>query len=521
MVKLHPNQVELEGAERGRHFTASTVFLVLFMCLGSSAYSYSISVISNTLGQPTFLAYMGLDTDENAASLIGVIVSMYYAGGFFGVVLVNPIADRWGRKPAIAVGATITLLSGAIEAGSVNLAMFIVFRFLNGAGALMLAMMVPLWITECAPANVRGAMAQLHGVLIQIGYILSSYVGVGFYHDKSAGANVWRGPIAIGCLPCLLLLAGLWWIPESPRFLLLRGRHEDALKVALRLHSTPNDPNHEFVHKEMFQMRRQIDVDRTLNSSWLELLRRPSYRKRVLMTIFVMFSVNASGGIVIANFGPTLYKNLGYGPSKQLLLNAGIFAASLAGGAACVFYTERVRRPTLIGIGLILCAVIVACYTALSTVYIGTTNKAGQGAAVSMTYIFFIAYGACVEGPFYYYAPEFYPTHLRAKGMTITIGTFVLLSIMWTQVTPIAIANIGWRYFMIFSILSCFGGIVIWIWYPNTQGKSLEEIAALFGDDDLVVVYQKDVHIDHESHKIVAEIHVEHEKQVITEEIEE
>ncbi|EXJ77940.1 hypothetical protein A1O3_09099 [Capronia epimyces CBS 606.96] len=521
MVKFHTTQREIESVGPGRQYNVKTVLVILFMCFGSVSYAYSVSVISNTLGQPSFLEYMGLNTNPNAAAIIGAIPSLYFAGGFFGAICCEYIADRWGRKPAIAVGAVTTLISTAILAGSVNIAMFIAFRFINGFGALMLAMLVPLWITECAPPGVRGAFAQLNGVLLQVGYILSSYVGVGFFYYKGAGENVWRAPLALGCLPCLVLLAGLWWTPESPRFLLLKGRHEQALKITARLHSTASNANHEFVQKEMYQMRKQIELDRTLNASWVELLRRPSYRKRVFMAIFIVFSITGTGGVVIATFGPSLYEGLGYSPAKQLLLNAGIFATSIVGGLACVFYTEHMRRPTLIGIGLILCAVVVACFAALSKVYIGTTHKAGQAAAVSMTYLFFVAYGAFVEGPYYYYAPELFPTHLRAKGMAITIGTFTLFSIMWTQVTPTAIKNIGWRYFLVFIILSFVGGVIIWAFFPNTQGKSLEEIAALFGDDDLVVVYQKDVHVDLEAHRVVAEIHGEQEKQDVTGTLEE
>lgn len=514
MVKLHTTQREHESLDERRQWNVQTVFIILFMCLGSVSYAYSISVISTTLGQPSFLEYMKLDTAHNAEALIGAITSLYFAGGFFGLITCEYIADRWGRKPAIAVGAMITMISIAILAGSVNVAMFIVFRFINGFGSLMLAMLVPLWITECAPPNVRGSFAQLNGVLLQVGYILSSYIGVGFFFYEKGGHNVWRAPLALGCLPCAILLAGLWWIPESPRFLLLKYRHEEASKIIARLHSTSNDDdNNEFVQKEIFQMRKQIDLDRTLDASWIEMVRRPSYRKRVLMAVFIVFSITASGGLVISIYAPTLYRNLGYPPEKQLLFNAGMVATSLAGGVGCIFYTERMRRPTLIGIGLILCAIIVACYTALSKVYVDTPNTSGLNAAVAMTYIFFVAYGGFIEGPYYYYAPELFPTHLRAKGMTVTVGTFTLLSIMWAQVAPTAIANIGWRFFLIFIILSLVGGVVIWATFPNTQGKTLEEVAALFGDDDLVAVYQKDMHIDPLTHQVIEDIHVDEEKQ--------
>jgi len=114
--------------------------------------------------------------------------------------------------------------------------------------------------------------------------------GVGFYFDKSIAA--WRGPLAVGCVPCVVLLVGLWWLPESPRFLLMKDRAEEAWKVMHQLHATSDI---EYVQREMFQMQRQIELDRKLPSSWLEMFRRRSYRKRMGMAIFICFAIQASG----------------------------------------------------------------------------------------------------------------------------------------------------------------------------------------------------------------------------------
>jgi MFS family permease len=134
-------------------------------------------------------------------------------------------------------------------------------------------------------------------------------------------------------------------------------------------------------------------------------------------------------------------------------------------------------------------------------------NRAGKIAAVSMTYIFLAGYSGSVEGPFYYYGAEFFPTHLRAKGMALQGTTFAWTSIMWAQSGSTALKNIGWRYFIIFIVLTFLSIIIIYFWFPDTKGKSLEEVAALFGDEDLVVVYQRDIHIDAEHHKIIADVH--------------
>jgi hypothetical protein len=123
-----------------------------------------------------------------------------------------------------------------------------------------------------------------------------------------------------------------------------------------------------------------------------------------------------------------------------------------------------------------------------------------------MTYVFLAAYAGSVEGPFYYYGAEFFPTRLCAKGMALQTTTFAWTGILWAHSGSTALKNIGWRYFLVFIMLTSFSIIIIYFWFPDTKGKSLEEVASFFGDEDLVVVYQRDIRIDAEHHKIVADV---------------
>jgi hypothetical protein len=159
-------------------------------------------------------------------------------------------------------------------------------------------------------------------------------------------------------------------------------------------------------------------------------------------------------------------------------------------------------------------AALMSCYTALTAQFLDSTNFDGQRAAVAMLYLFFFFYAATVDGPTWFYTAELFPTHLRGKGMVIGTGTYALSSLVWVMSGPTAIKNIGWRFFLIFIILNVLSAIAILLFFPDTKGKSLEEIAALFGDDDLVVVYQRDIHIDQDNHA-VADIHGEGEKAAI------
>lgn len=108
--------------------------MIVGVAWGSAAYGYAGSIIATTLGQPSFYAYMGLDTAPNAAALIGTMNGLFYAGGFIGAIGIGKVSDRYGRKFSLALGAGIILVSNALLAGSVNMTMFIIFRFFQGLG---------------------------------------------------------------------------------------------------------------------------------------------------------------------------------------------------------------------------------------------------------------------------------------------------------------------------------------------------------------------------------------------------
>lgn len=164
----------------------------------------------------------------------------------------------------------------------------------------MLLMSVPLWITEIAPPEGRGVLASIHGVAATCGYVLASYTGVGFYYLNGHG-NQWRGPLALACLFPIITLCLLPLLPESPRYLLAKGREDEAWGIIQRLHRTRDDPDSLYARKEFVQLQKQYDLDSSLDSSWKILLTRPSYRRRVLIAGSVLPFLYSSGTLSISS----------------------------------------------------------------------------------------------------------------------------------------------------------------------------------------------------------------------------
>jgi len=173
-----------------------------------------------------------------------------------------------------------------------NSGMFISFRFFVGVGANAFVPVTGVYTSELAPPALRGFFGGLNGVLILSGYSRASYMGLAFFHSTNPVAQ-WRAPLGLALLFPALMLLMLPIFPESPRWLLLKNRPEEAERVVRRLHKGRSDD--EFSRSEFYQMRTQAEYDRVQNSSWKELFSRPSYRRRAIIVILIGAFGQASG----------------------------------------------------------------------------------------------------------------------------------------------------------------------------------------------------------------------------------
>ena len=384
----------------GRQFRIYNVLMVLLMSAGSMSYGYSASIIATTLAQPAFLTYFNLagpNASSNANQLIATMNGLYQAGGFLAVFSTSWLADKWGRKVAIAVSAVITIISGALLAGSVHIGMFIAFRFVSGAGAFMILAAVPVWMNEVVPPSIRGVLVDIHGAALLFGYMLATWIGYGFYLYRPVDNVQWRAPLAFQVVWPSILLCGLYWMPESPRWLLLNSRAEQANAVLRKLH-TPAEAAVEFV-----QIKKQMEIDRRLPSSYWSMFTKPSYRKRTLIGIATTCSVQFSGILVINNYGPALYAGLGFDTNTQFLYQGGWITLAFGCGCLSLFFVDRFPRNKFIAFGILGCmgSLIVEC--ALDATYASASallhpNTIALKAAVAMIYVYVVFYEICLDG---------------------------------------------------------------------------------------------------------------------------
>lgn len=143
---------------------------------------------------------------------------------------------------------------------------------------------VPILMNEIVPVAFRGALVDIHAIMLVLGYAIQGWVGFAFFF-WDGGSNTWRPPMALTMVWPLALLIGLPFLPESPRWLCMKDRGAEAQRILEKLHSDARDPDHSIAAAEFYQIQRQMEIDRTLGNSWMHIWRKPSYRKRALLAI--------------------------------------------------------------------------------------------------------------------------------------------------------------------------------------------------------------------------------------------
>ena len=269
-----------------------------------------------------------------------------------GCLVVAWLADRFGRVRAIQIISAISVIGAIIQGASVHIAMFLVGRTLGGMGAGMMNVIAPLYQSEVSPPKMRGKMVGLHGFLLVCGYAVAAWIGLGCYYEKNPDVQ-WRLCLCMQIVSPGFLLIATPWIPESPRWLILRDKSEKGLQTLKKLHRSNDDPDDLLAQEEYLQIQEQLRLERQDNVGLWQQLKRPSVRKRFLTGLFVQCVGQSTGILVTSNYQILLWHNLNIKGAMPLVLY-GLYTS----WAACLNLVssriiDRVGRIRLLVIGLV------------------------------------------------------------------------------------------------------------------------------------------------------------------------
>ncbi|MCO5590307.1 hypothetical protein L7F22_044276 [Adiantum nelumboides] len=465
-----------------------------FAAFGSFTYGYDLGVIAGVLESPDFLRVTNLENKDDAtANYLGFIASSMVLGAFVACLPTSIIADKLSRRTAIVISAGIFIFGAILQAAAQNREMMMAGRFITGLGIGGLTMLAPLYQSEIAHPSMRGSLTTLQQLFLGIGAFIASLSNYGLLKHHLGTAFQWRFALALQIAPAIPLVTCMFFLPESPRWLMLKGRKEEAQQTLARLHAR-NEIQNPFVLSQMTELEAAVQRDQEAerkHGGWTSLFTNRQTFRKVLLGIILQFSVQMTGVSAIQYFSPTIFSVFGFSVERSLLFNSIANVFALVGEFCAVLFVDRVgRRIPLIGCNLG-SGITFIIGTALMAIYPATDAKNNKGAAyafVVMTWLFqwFFSFGI---GPLSWtYPVEIFSTGMRARGTAVTTMASYLSNFMIGQVSPIALKNVGWRYYLVFAICGFTNALTIFLFFPETKGRTLEEMDLYMEEMPWIVV---------------------------------
>ncbi|KAJ3843839.1 general substrate transporter [Lentinula raphanica] len=458
----------------------------LFASLGSIIFGYDLGVIAGVLSATDFIDTMG--SRFNDPNLEGLITSILLLGCFAGMFPVAYFADNLGRRKTIQIGALVYMLGGALQTGARNMDMMWAGRFFAGFGIGIMADLAPLYQAEIAHPSIRGRLTTLQQFMLGIGAFAASWITYGTSAGLKGTQAEWRVPLGIQIVPALPLFAFILLLPESPRWLAEKGRLDEATKTLAKLHAhgNINDP---FVVSQMEDIKAEIQRAREIGSaSWSELITDSSNLRRVSLGYILQFSVQMTGVSAIQYYSTTIFTTMGFSATRVLLFQSINSVIALIGEACCVLWVDNTGRRLPMITGNIVSGLSFVVGSILMARWPGTVdNNAAHYIFIITTWVFNFFFSSCIGPLSWAYPAEIYSTRTRAKATAVTSSASWISNFFIAQVTPVAFTHIGWKYYLVFAICGHTNALFVWAFYPETTGRRLEEMDALFHDAPVFV----------------------------------
>ncbi|KAL1671949.1 general substrate transporter [Schizophyllum commune] len=418
------------------------------------------------------------------SSRIGLLNAAMYLSGIVIAPVAAYVADKWGRKWCIRYSSAANFIGTAIGtasgAGSTSgYGMFIASRVIIGSGLAFALMVCPIILQELPHPKHRTWLAGSFNISFIIGNFIAGWVTFGCSYIKTDWA--WRIPYLIHLPFALLMMILINWVPESPRWLINKGREDEARALFVKYHANGYE-NDELVEFEMAEVKEAIVHEKTYKQdSWKSIISNKSSRHRVGCVMLIAICQNLSGTAIIAYYYTSILKLVGITDTPtQTGINAGLTSFTVLMALFGLWLTQRVRRrPQLLStwaavilanIGLIVCT---AEYT--------KTGKTGAGiGAVVFVWLYNGAFFVSCGSIFFSYPAEVLHYSIRAKGMMVWTITAKCLSVFSAYTNPVAMTNIGWKWYTFYTCILVVTGICLFLFIVETKGRTLEEIGQLF-----------------------------------------
>ena len=449
------------------------IFLSVVAALGGFLFGYDTAVISGTIAQVTQL--FQLDTLQQ-----GWYVGCALVGSIVGVLFAGILSDKLGRKLTMVISAVLFSTSALGCALSADFTQLVIYRIIGGVGIGVVSIVSPLYISEVAVAQYRGRLVSLYQLAVTVGFLGAYLVNYQLLAWAESGTQlsvdwlnkvfiteVWRGMLGMETLPAILFFIIIFFIPESPRWLIVRGKELKAVSILEKIYNSITEA------KSQLKETKSVLTSET-RSEW-SLLMKPGIFKAVIIGVCIAILGQFMGVNAVLYYGPSIFENAGLSGGDSLFYQVLVGLVNTLTTVLALVIIDKVGRKKLVYYGV--------SGMVVSLILIGLYFLFGDSLGVSSLFllVFFLFYVFCcavsICAVVFVLLSEMYPTKVRGLAMSIAgfalwIGTYLI-----GQLTPWMLQNLTPAgTFFLFAVMCVPYILIVWKLVPETTGKSLEEI---------------------------------------------
>ena len=449
------------------------IFLSVVAALGGFLFGYDTAVISGTIAQVTQL--FQLDALQQ-----GWYVGCALVGSIVGVLFAGILSDKLGRKLTMVISAVLFSTSALGCALSADFTQLVIYRIIGGVGIGVVSIVSPLYISELAVAQYRGRLVSLYQLAVTVGFLGAYLVNYQLLAWAESGTQlsvdwlnkifiteVWRGMLGMETLPAILFFIIIFFIPESPRWLIVRGKELKAVNILEKIYNSITEA------KSQLNETKSVLTSET-KSEW-SLLMKPGIFKAVIIGVCIAILGQFMGVNAVLYYGPSIFENAGLSGGDSLFYQVLVGLVNTLTTVLALVIIDKVGRKKLVYYGV--------SGMVVSLILIGLYFLFGDSLGVSSLFllVFFLFYVFCcavsICAVVFVLLSEMYPTKVRGLAMSIAgfalwIGTYLI-----GQLTPWMLQNLTPAgTFFLFALMCVPYMLIVWKLVPETTGKSLEEI---------------------------------------------
>ncbi|KAI0067795.1 general substrate transporter [Artomyces pyxidatus] len=444
----------------------------IFASLGVFLFGYDQGVMSGIITGPHFRKFFNSPTSVQTGTMVAVLE----IGAFITSLAAGRVGDIIGRRGTLFTGAIVFGIGGAFQTLASGYTVMVVGRVISGFGVGLLSTIVPIYQSEISPPNHRGALACMEFTGNIFGY--ASSVWIDYFCSYIDSDMAWRIPLFIQCVIGAILAAGSLVIPESPRWLIDVDRDDEGMQVIADLHG--GDPEDLMAKAEFQEIKERVMFERESGEARTYAAMWKRYKRRVLLAMSSQAFAQLNGINVISYYAPSVFEEAGW-LGRSAILMAGINAIIYLFSTVPTWYlVDRWGRRSILLSGAVVMGIALAATGWFMYIDIPQTPQAVVGCVIIYNAFFGYSWGPLP----WLYPPEILPLNVRAKGVSLSTATNWAFNFLVGMATPVLQEVISWRLYPMHGFFCACSFVLVYFLYPETMGIPLEEMDAVFGEDE-------------------------------------